>query len=164
MERTEHERDRERIAESIERVAKLMVRHMSTRQNLSLISSAVLSTLNAEGPVRLTTLATAEGVSQPSMTQLVQRLVRQGLATRVPDPEDGRATLVDISDAGRSLLSELRQARRGRLAALLETLPAEDEAALALAMHVALPIVERLIDNADRVIDQVTPPDPSPLP
>jgi hypothetical protein len=45
-------------------------------------------------------------------------------------------------------LADRRQARHHRLADLLATLPREDEAALALAMHVALPIVERLIHNA----------------
>jgi DNA-binding PadR family transcriptional regulator len=82
------------------------------------------------------------------MTQLVQRLERDGLATRVSDPEDGRGTLVGITDAGRALLGDRRRARRDRLAALLMTLSAEDDATLTQAMHVALPIIQRLIDNA----------------
>jgi len=40
--------------------------------------------------------------------------------------------------------------RRDRLAMLLTALPAEDEAALNLAMRVALPIIGRLIDQAHR--------------
>ena len=54
----------------------------------------------SDGPTRLTTLAAKEGVGQPSMTQLIQRLERQDLVTRLADPEDGRAALVAITDAG----------------------------------------------------------------
>jgi DNA-binding MarR family transcriptional regulator len=64
------------------------------------------------------------------------------------DPEDGRAALVDVSDAGRALLTRQARVRRDRLAQLLEALSQEDEAALTLAKHVALPIVRRLIHNA----------------
>ena len=107
-----------------------------------------LETLNREGPVRLTALAVAAGISQPSMTQLVHRLERQGLAIRVDDPKDGRAALVDITDAGRALLDDRQRDRRDRLAELLTALSPEEEATLTLAAHVALPIIRRLIHNA----------------
>jgi len=58
------------------------------------------------------------------------------------------ATLVDITDAGRALLAQLRQARRSRLAQLLATLSAQDETTLSLAMHVAQPLIQRLIHHA----------------
>ena len=82
------------------------------------------------------------------MTQLIQRLERQGLATRINDPEDGRAALVNITNAGRALLDDRRRDRRDRLAELLMALTPEDEATLTLAAHVALPIIRRLIHNA----------------
>jgi DNA-binding MarR family transcriptional regulator len=82
------------------------------------------------------------------MTELVQRLERQRLVTRVDDPEDGRAALVTITDAGRAPLDDQRRGRRDQLAEMLSALPAEDEATLTLAMHVALPIIRRLILNA----------------
>ena len=115
---------------------------------LSLTAALALGRLNEEGPIRLTTLAAAEGISQPSMTQLIQRLERQGLATRINDPEDGRAALVNITNTGRALLDARRRDRRDRLAELLMALSPEDEATLTLAMHVALPIIHRLIHNA----------------
>ncbi len=70
--------------------------------------------------------------------------------TRVDDPGDGRAALVTITDAGRALLDDQRCERRDRLTELLAALPAEDEVTLTLAMHVALPIIGRLIDDAQR--------------
>jgi len=131
----------------LEQASILTTRHI-TNQELSLTSALALSRLNREGPIRLTTLAAAEGIAQPSMTQLIQRLERQGLATRINDPEDGRVALVNITNAGRALLDDRRRDRRDRLGELLKDLSPEDEAALTLATHVALPIIRRLVHNA----------------
>ncbi len=144
MEQSSRFASREDIAEGLEQAAILVVRHMSDRAALNLTTSMVLDTLNREGPVRVTTLAAAAGIGQPSMTELVQRLERQRLVTRVDDPEDGRAALVTITDAGRAPLDDQRRNRRDLLAELLTALPPEDEATLTLAMHVALPIIGRL--------------------
>jgi DNA-binding MarR family transcriptional regulator len=110
----------------------------------------VLDTLNRDGAARVTTLAGAAGIRQPAMTELVQRLEREDLLIRVEDPGDGRAALVTITDAGRALLDDKRRDRRDRLAELLTALPAEDEATLTLAMHVAQPIIRRLIQELTR--------------
>lgn len=148
MERSHPGNSREDIAEALEQASILTTRHISDQAALSLTAALALGRLNEEGPIRLTTLAAAEGISQPSMTQLIQRLERQGLATRINDPEDGRAALVNITDTGRALLDDRRRDRRDRLAELLMALSPEDEATLTLAMHVALPIIHRLIHNA----------------
>jgi len=132
-------------AEGLEQAAILMLRHLSDRAAPNLMT---LSTLEREGPVRVTTLATAAGIGQPAMTEMIQRLKRHGMVTRVDDPEDGRVALVSLSDAGRALRSDQQRERRDRLAVLLAALPAEDEATLNLAMRVALPIIRRLIDRA----------------
>lgn len=145
---------REEIVETLTQAAVLIVRHVNARQGPGLGAVLVLSRIDREGPVRLTALAAAEGISQPAMTQLVQRLVREGLVTRVSDPADARAALIGITDAGRVLLADLRRVRHERLGALVTTLSAEEEATLALSMRVASPIIERLIHNA-------APPDDS---
>jgi DNA-binding MarR family transcriptional regulator len=98
----------------------------------------------------VTALAAAASIGQPAMTELVQRLERQRLVTRVDDPGDGRAALVTITNAGRALLDDQRGDRRDRMAELLAALPADDEVTVTLAMHVALPIIRRLIDDAQQ--------------
>jgi DNA-binding MarR family transcriptional regulator len=127
-----------------------VLRHLSDRTGMSLTANLTLSTLNREGPARVTALAAVASIGQPAMTELVQRLGRQSLVTRVDDPGDGRAALVTITDAGRALLDDQRRDRRDRLAELLMALPADDEVTLTLAMHVALPIIRRLIDDAQQ--------------
>jgi DNA-binding MarR family transcriptional regulator len=137
-------------AEGLTQAAILTVRHLSPRAALNLTAHMTLSTLERQGPVRVTTLAAAAGIGQPAMTEMIQRLERHGLVTRVDDPEDGRVALVGLSDAGRALRGEQQRERRDRLAELLTALPAEDQAALNLSMRVALPIIRRLIDQAQR--------------
>ncbi len=137
--------DREHIAAALNAAAVLLVRHLAYGQSLT--SNSVLARLD-DGPARLTALAAASGVSQPSMTQLVGRLEREGLVARLTDPEDGRATLVELSGPGRALLSQLRQSRHDHLTELLKMLPPDDGATLSLAMRVALPLIEQLTDYA----------------
>lgn len=119
------------------------------RSELSITASDVLHRIETEGPARLTSLAAAVAVSQPSMTQLVQRLERDGIVRRTTDPDDGRACLVSITDAGRALVRERRRRLRQRLAGLLTTLSPSELAALELASHVLGPITATLNGDGD---------------
>jgi DNA-binding MarR family transcriptional regulator len=55
------------------------------------------------GPQRQADLAAEFDTDSASMTRTVQRLERAGFVRRQPDPEDGRATLVDSTPAGMAL-------------------------------------------------------------
>src|SRR3954471_19441953 len=85
------------VGDLLDQAMDLTARFLSDRAELSASAAFVLNRVCREGPIRLTTLAAREGVTQPSMTQLIQRLERAGLATRLADPDDGRATLVGIT-------------------------------------------------------------------
>ena len=163
MEQSQRGDGRERIAEALEKATVLVMRHVVDRAGLTATAFQALTRLNEEGSARLTTLAAAEGIGQPSMTQLIQRLERQGLVSRLTDPEDGRAALVYVTEAGRALLAQQKQVRHDRLAELLATLSPEDEATLSLAMHVTFPILRRLIDTATSPTSSSTAASTGPL-
>ena len=57
-------------------------------------ASPLLSVLVFAGPKRIGELARIEQVEPPTMTRLVDGLVRDGLAMREPDPDDARAVRV----------------------------------------------------------------------
>ncbi|MGV9350141.1 MarR family winged helix-turn-helix transcriptional regulator [Streptomyces spiralis] len=135
-------------ARALAETASAVIRAVTDRRDMSFTTASTLARLEREGPARLTALAVAEGVAQPSMTQLVQRLERRGLVRRVDDPADGRVTLVAVTDAGRELLAERRRLRDGRLADLLAALPAEEQQALGEAVRTALPLVRRMLEGA----------------
>jgi len=131
--------DPARLTVAVERLFSLL-RHGNPPNDISLTAASTLRRLEREGPHRLTELAAAEGVTQPAMTQLVQRLEREGLADRAADSTDGRVVLVRVTPAGQELLARRRAVRAEHLAALLVELSDDDEALIAAA----LPALERL--------------------
>jgi DNA-binding MarR family transcriptional regulator len=140
--------DHEQIAAVLQSAAVLVVRYLTCGQSLT--SVVVLARLDDCGPARISGLAAACGVSQPSMTELVGRLQRERLVARFHDPQDGRARLVDITAIGRAQLLRLQSSVHDRGVELLEALPTEDQATLSLAMRVAAPLIEQLTQVAAR--------------
>src|SRR5215468_2950668 len=123
----------------------LIIRGVSGNRDLSLTAVAVLASLDRGGPQRITTMAAAEGVSQPSMTQLVQRLEQRGLVSRGSDPSDGRVALVSLTEEGRAVLAARRQRNARRIADLLADLPEDDVGALASALAAVLPALRQRV-------------------
>lgn len=101
---------------------------------------SALATLATDGPVRLGDLAATEGVRAPTMSRIVDALVAEGVAERVADPADGRATLVRATGSGLDIVAGARSHRAGQLIDRLNRLPAKDFAALVAA----LPALEAL--------------------
>lgn len=61
------------------------------------------------GPQRQSDLAAVFDTDSASMTRTVQRLERAGFVRRRPDPDDGRATLVDCTTAGMALRERIER-------------------------------------------------------
>ena len=138
----------EAIAEMIELGTDLMWRYLIDRGDLSASAALVVNRLYQEGPMRLTALAEAEGASQSGMTQLVQRLERQGLLEKRSDPEDGRASLVVLGEAGRQNWEARAGVRRQRIAGLLPGVSHDDEVALWLAAQVVVRVLGQMRETA----------------
>jgi DNA-binding MarR family transcriptional regulator len=116
------------------------------RQQLSRTAAATLARIQRHGPARLTELAAAEGVSQPSMSALAARLVEQGLLRRSSDPRDARVVVLDLTPAGGDVLAERRADRADRLSrALTDLSPAEVR-----RITDALPALTKLADALRR--------------
>jgi DNA-binding MarR family transcriptional regulator len=63
----------------------------------------VLLCFSSRGSLPLGRMGERLQVHPTSITSIVQRLEADGLVTRRPHPEDGRAVLAEITDAGRAL-------------------------------------------------------------
>ena len=126
----------------------LMFRYLIDRDDLSASAALVLNRINREGPMRLTALAEAEGASQSGMTQLVQRMERQGLLERWSDPDDGRASLVMLGEAGQRFWDARNVVLRQRVAALLPAVSHDDQVALWLAAQVVVRVLGQMRDHA----------------
>ena len=127
-------------AAALEEVLIAWVRTMSEPQQLSLGAAGTLATLGRQGPLSIGDLAASEHVSQPAMTQLVDRLERDRLVERRHRSRDQRIVSVSITRLGRSLLARRRRLRARRLGDLLDRLPAAERA----AFMAAVPALRRL--------------------
>jgi DNA-binding MarR family transcriptional regulator len=116
------------------------------RAGLSLTAAATLARLQRSGSARLTELASAEGVSQPSMTALIARLADQGLVRRAADPHDGRAVVLTLTPAGGEVLAQRRAERTRQITGPLAGLSDDDVRRIADA----LPALIRLADALRR--------------
>src|SRR3984957_3416542 len=113
-------RQNEDLGEALYSLATGIIRRRS--RTLSLTASSTLATLEHTGPRRLTDLAVAEEITQPSMTALVTQLEQLGLAERRRDSADARVVLVAITRAGRQHLRERRRAGAEALTELIDKL------------------------------------------
>ncbi len=95
---------------------------------------SALAALSAAGPLRPGDLAVREGVAAPTMTRIVAGLEESGYVRRAPDPQDGRAVLVDLTDAGAALLVGERSTRSAELRKRVDALPEADRTALVEAL------------------------------
>ncbi len=86
-------------------------------------SITALGTVARDGPLRLGDLAAIEGVRAPTMSRIVDGLVADGVAERVPDPADGRACLVRVTPVGEDVLRGARASRSEVLAVRVAKLP-----------------------------------------
>jgi DNA-binding MarR family transcriptional regulator len=109
----------------------------------SLGALLVLRRLDSEGPLRVTDLAAAERVAQPTMTGLVGRLEQEGLVRKTRDAADARAVRVELTPAGHEQLAAVRATRA---AVLQERLDRLDDGARA-ALAAALPALDQLLST-----------------
>jgi DNA-binding MarR family transcriptional regulator len=93
------------------------------------------------GPMSLAELAAAEQVRAPTMSRLVEALVREGLATREPDPANRRMVSIAATAQGARLLEAGRRRRVQALTERLARLADSEQRALARAVE----LLERLV-------------------
>ena len=139
--------DRAAIADGLDRL--LLWARRGAPAQISSTSITTLDTLEYRGPLRITDLAEREGVTQPGMTTLINRLESARYAERFSDPTDGRATLVRITAAGQLVLRERHAARSAALHDVIARLPMEHQAALAAALN-ALNAITQTTPSYDR--------------
>ena len=101
---------------------------------------SVLFTIARLGPVRLSDLADEEGLNPTMLSRVIADFADTGLVTRVSDPGDRRAALVEATAAGRKLCERMRGERTDVLEVALAALE-EDERR---AVEDALPVLERI--------------------
>ncbi|HET9672186.1 MAG TPA: MarR family transcriptional regulator [Actinomycetota bacterium] len=129
----------ERIADRLHAAAIHLLRRLRVQDEALGVSAprlSVLSVLVFAGPKRIGELARIEQVEPPTMTRLVDALVRGGLAARDRDPHDARAVVVRATVRGRRTLERGRSRRLEALEASLRGLSPRELRALGSGVEV----------------------------
>ena len=133
----------EELALGLPQRVSALTRLFFARERVSRTEVGVLAAL-AVRPHRITELSTLEGISQPAVTQLVNRLQGRGWVKRRADPADGRAVLVELTEAGSAQLEGVRADYHALMREEMAALDDQEVATLAAAVEILDRLVARL--------------------
>ena len=98
--------------------------------------ASALSVVVFGGPLSLNELAEAEQVRPPTMSRVVEALVREGLVRREANRDDRRAVTISSTDKGTKIIHEGRSRREKRLIKLLSQLDPDEIRCLGKASRI----------------------------
>jgi DNA-binding MarR family transcriptional regulator len=94
----------------VNRAARLMARDLAERirpAGVAIGQWAVLLVLWARDGLTQAELSRAVAIEPPTVVRTIDRMVRDGLVSRAPDPDDGRLSRIYLTERARSLRDEL---------------------------------------------------------
>jgi DNA-binding MarR family transcriptional regulator len=91
-------------------------------RGLSVAKYAILRMLHGKEPVKLSWIADRHFSQRSNITAMVDRLERDGLVRRLPDPQDRRAMRVALTTQGLAKVEETREPHRSFLTSLMAPL------------------------------------------
>lgn len=101
---------------------------------LSMPQVSALFRLYYQGQCGVNDIAGHLDVSSAAASQMIERLVQQGLLERSEDPHDRRAKLIALTTAGRELMQESIEARVRWMAELTTVLSPEEQTTIIAAL------------------------------
>lgn len=111
---------------------------------LSMSQLSALFHLNSMGMSGVTDLGDHLGVTSAAASQMLDRLVKQGLIQRSEDPHDRRVKQIVLTDKGCLVLDEGTRARQSWLSDLADIIPDDEKGPIMAALNT-------LIDGANRI-------------
>lgn len=144
---TRRGRQLDEIAEALPQRTSALSRLFLARTSVAIsrTEAGVLGALSLR-PRRITELAAREGVTQPAITRLVDRLQERGWVKRDTDPGDGRVVLVTLTAQGHEVLDRLRAEYRALLHEEMATLSDREVRTLSGAIEILDRLIERLME------------------
>ena len=128
--------------------ARLFAKAIDTRLRPLGLTSAympVFFALIEHGELSQRALTEAAAVEQPTMAATLQRMARDGLVEKRPDPADGRGALYRLSKHGKEMSEKAREHGRAVHAAALEGMSEDERTAMLAALA-------RVVANLDDLI------------
>jgi DNA-binding MarR family transcriptional regulator len=97
----------------IRRVRRVIgVRARAVHESLQPASYLILAHINENGPVRASSIVEVFDIDKGAISRQVHHLMELGLVDRAPDPDDGRATLLEVTQEGARRMEDVAEHRR----------------------------------------------------
>lgn len=108
--------------------------HFARQNGLTMAHFGLLMRLHYHEPFIISDISDHLGITPAAASQMVQRMVEQGLIDRVEDPNDRRIKRISLTAEGKRLVNEVIALRRQWMETIGETLPeaARDQIVAAL--------------------------------
>ena len=127
------QRGPEEVARKLHSAALHLMRYVRAQDiamGIGPAQSSALSVLVFGGPTSLSDLARTEQVRPPTMSRVVEALVREGLVKREVGKKDRRSVLISATEKGTRVMHEGRSRREKRLLDLLQPLRKDEVGSL----------------------------------
>jgi DNA-binding MarR family transcriptional regulator len=125
------------------------IRH-ARKSGFSMSHLGALFHIHHRGSSAVTELGDHLGVTSAASSQLLERLVQQGLILRTEDPGDRRVKQIVLTEKGCQVLEESILARQSWLDDLVKTLSDDERDSIKSALNI-------LIDNMKSLEQSITP-------
>jgi DNA-binding MarR family transcriptional regulator len=129
------------LAEEFYRAARYHVPRDWLQADLTMTQLKVLLTIFLDGPQTCTALAGAVGLSQPTMTGILQRLAARRYLERQQDPQDHRRNIAALTAEGQELVERLWASGRDQMATLMDDIDLEGLRAVERALGILIKAV-----------------------
>lgn len=124
---------------------------LSKSSGLSISQMSALFRLYHGGFCGVSDLGDHLGVTNAAASQMVERLVQQGLLARSEDPDDRRGKKISLTLKGRELVEESIEARRRWIEQLTNTLTVAEQEAIIAALN-SLTAAARQLESTELAI------------
>jgi DNA-binding MarR family transcriptional regulator len=109
----------------------------------NLVRYHILKCLERRGPHHLTEISATLNVKKNTLSELLDRMVRDDLVDRAFAPDDRRMTILGITPAGRAAIREFEKSLMANIVDFLETLKEDDRRDLVRAIESMIRILAR---------------------
>jgi DNA-binding MarR family transcriptional regulator len=90
------------------------------------------------------------GVTSAAASQMLDRLVEQGLVIRTEDPADRRVKRIELTEKGQQVFDEGIQARESWMGKLAGVLSEEEKGSIASALSIMIAKIKLLEDSTEK--------------
>ena len=115
-------------------------------RGLSMPQIGALFQIHRRGVINVSDVANQAGITSAAASQMLERLVQQGLVGRSEDPVDRRGKQIVLTEKGEQIRQESIRARQDWMNSLVEQLTPVEREQVAAALNI-------LIERADQIED-----------